>query len=623
MQKFDPAASPLSRLREAAPEAFVEGKLDIDMLRELAGEAVEDREERYGLNWHGKRRARQLALTPSTGTLRPCPGESVAWGSTPNVFIEGDNLEVLKLLQKSYAGRVKMIYIDPPYNTGNDFIYVDDYAEPVESYLRRTGQMGESGELLTTNPRTGGRFHSNWLNMMYPRLLLARGLLRDDGVILISIDDNEVNNLRLLMAEVFGEENFIATIIWQKMDSPSRNDEERPVSNYHDYIITFQKTKGVGALYQKLKPEILDAYNVTLPDGRSARLRQLRKNGKGARREDRPTMWYPLTSPDESEVYPIAPEGWEGRWVLAKETWLDRERQGLTRWIHRDYGWIPYYIEVAPQAPTIPWPTIWTDVDQNRQAKAKFTVLMGPGLDFDNPKPVNLIENMLRMTTNLDDCLCMDFFAGSCSTADAVMSLNHEDGGSRRFVMVQLPWPTGRTDFSTIADIGKERIRRVIAKMQRESAPQLDLTYRDTPEDLGFRAYRLTRSHFRRWRDYEGDAIADVKSLFNQFESPLVEGWTPEDLLVEVMLQEGFPLDSTVTPWDGAGGNQARGANHVQIVASDACMHRLWVCLDTRVADETVVGLALAAEDVFVCLDSAVTDEQKMRLADRFNVKVI
>jgi adenine-specific DNA-methyltransferase len=399
----DIVAGNVDALKSLFPEAFTEGRIDFEVLKGLLGGGVDERAEKYGLNWHGKRRARQIALTPSTGTLLPCPDESVAWDTTRNLMIEGDNLEVLKLLQKSYSNKIKFVYIDPPYNTGNDFVYPDNFQDSISNYLELTSQTENSGRKITSNPEVSGRFHTDWLNMLYPRLKLARSLLSNDGVICLSIDDNEIYNLRLVLNDIYGEENFVACVIWQKMDSPSRNEETRYVSNYHDYILIYAKNIAKVGLKKKSKPEILNAYPFTLPDGRLARRRQLRKNGKSARRQDRETLWFPLTAPDGTEVWPIAPEGWEGRWVLSKETWLERETQKLTQWIKRDYGWVPYYIETAPGEPGIPWPTIWSDVDQNRQAKAEYTALIGPGIEFDSPKPSALIKQLLRMATSGED----------------------------------------------------------------------------------------------------------------------------------------------------------------------------------------------------------------------------
>jgi adenine-specific DNA-methyltransferase len=331
----------IERVKALFPEAVTEGKIDFEVLKQVLGSAVEEREEKYGLNWHGKRKARQLALTPSNGTLRPFPKDSVDWETTKNLMIEGDNLEVLKLLQKSYAGKVKLIYIDPPYNTGNDFVYPDDFRDNIGNYLQLTRQVDGDGRKISTNTEASGRFHTDWLNMMYPRLKLARNLLREDGVIFASIDDNEVQHLRALMNDTFGEENFVATMIWQKMDSPSRNDEDRAITDYHDYILVYARSKDAVSLEQKGKREIVEGYKVKLSDGRNARARQLRKNGKGARREDRPTLWFSLQAPDGTEVWPIAPEGWEGRWVLSRDTWDERTKAGLTQRVKREYGWVP------------------------------------------------------------------------------------------------------------------------------------------------------------------------------------------------------------------------------------------------------------------------------------------
>lgn len=608
----------LAELRAVVPEAFADGAVSWEALREALGAYLEDEgrdTEHFGLTWPGKRQARRLAAQPSKGTLIPAAGEGVDEATTRNLFIEGDNLEVLKLLQKSYAGRVKMIYIDPPYNTGNDFVYNDDYSEPLDSYLRLTGQSDEEGIALVTNTKAAGRFHSNWLSMMYPRLLLARQLLGNRGAVFVSIDDREFHNLRVLMNEIYGEENFVGSFIWQKMDSPSRNEADRAVTDYHEYIICYAKQKETAGLKKKTRPDIISGYKITLADGRMARRRQLRKNGKGARRVDRPTLWFPLEAPDGTEVYPYAPEGWEGRWVLSEETWREREREGLTEWIKRDYGWVPYYLEVAPNDPGSPWPTIVTEVDQNRQAAAKFTELMGQGV-FDNPKPVNLLQQFIRMASS-DDDICLDFFAGSGSFAHAVLECNRVDQGDRRFICVQLPEPVDKPDFDTIADIAKERIRRASKRLKSDASAKLDLEDRETPEDLGFRVYKLGRSNYKAWQDYQGESVEELETFFDRIETPLVDGWQREHVLAEAMLLQGFPLDSTVMD------EQGFKRNRIQRVESDAVGHRLFVCLDDQIADETIAQIQLAAEDVFICLDSALTDEAKLRLGDRCTLRVI
>ncbi|MBU6260044.1 MAG: site-specific DNA-methyltransferase [Burkholderiales bacterium] len=576
-QSADIRAENIAKLRALFPEVFTEGKdgaaINVDVLKGLVGEVVADSDEKYGLNWHGKRRARQLALMPSTGTLRPCPDESVDWDTTQNLMIEGDNLEVLKLLQKSYAGKVKLIYIDPPYNTGKDFVYPDNFQDSIKNYLELTGQI-EGGAKITSNTDASGRFHTDWLNMMYPRLSLARNLLKSEGVIFISIDDNEVADLRKVCDDIFGEENFVASLIWQKMDSPSRNEAGRAVTEYHDYILVYAKSRDAVRLKRKRKEEILAAYPLTLADGRLARRRQLRKNGKNARREDRPTLWFKLTAPDGTEVFPIAPEGWEGRWVLSPDTWAEREKAGLTEWIEREYGWVPYYIEIAPDEPMVPWPTLWTDVDQNRQAKARFTELMGGGVEFDNPKPPNLIRQMLLMSTEPGD-LVLDFFAGSGTTGEAVVALNGQDGGNRRFVLVQLPESTSNAQLPTIAAICRERVRRVGKEMLQQMS-QADDIESDAP-DVGFRAFRLDRSNISRWAPSRDDL---VKSIFDHLEH-IDASRSDEDVLYELLLKLGLDLCVPIEHKSIAG-------KQVHSVGGGVLM----ACLDTSIAAADAEPLA-------------------------------
>src|SRR5690606_13091175 len=277
-------------------------------------------------------------------------------------------------------------------------------------------------------------------------------LLSERGSIWITLDDNEVHHARALLDEIFGEEQFVACLIWKKMDSPSRNDKDRAISSYHDYLLVYAKDSEFCALRPEIRESILDAYPLQLPSGQLARRRQLRKNGKNARRQDRPTMWYPLNAPDESEVWPVAPEGWDGRWVLKAKEWKDREKRGLTEWIKRDYGWVPYYIEVAPEEPSAPWSTIWDDVDQNRQAKAELTDIVGKQDEFQTPKPTSLIRKILEVAGDVD--LILDSFAGSGTTAHAVLAQNAKDQGNRKFILVEC---------EAYADsLTAERMRRVI-----------------------------------------------------------------------------------------------------------------------------------------------------------------
>lgn len=361
-----------------------------------------------------------------------------------NLIIHGDNLHALKSLLPRYAGKVDLVFIDPPYNTGNEnWSYNDNVNSPIMREWLRSNPVNAEDMLR----------HDKWLCMMWPRLALLRELLSERGSVWMTLDDNEVHRAKLIQEELFGSDNFVSEFVWQKMDSPSRNDPERVVSPYHDYVLCFAKDSQALSLRPETRESIIDAYPLTLTNGQKARRRQLRKNGKNARREDRPTLWYRLEAPDGTEVWPIAPEGWEGRWVLRKEEWMKREREGLTEWIRRESGWVPYYLERAPSEGKAPWSTIWFDIEQNRQAKATLTRILGIDVDFQTPKPVSLIRRILDMHED-DDLVVLDSFAGSGTTAHAVLEANAKDGGKRRFILVECEDYADR--------ITAERVRRVI-----------------------------------------------------------------------------------------------------------------------------------------------------------------
>ncbi|HYW91988.1 MAG TPA: site-specific DNA-methyltransferase [Gammaproteobacteria bacterium] len=512
--------------------------IDFDQLRqELSDHVVDGPRERYQLNWPGKREALLAANAPIAKTLRPCRDESVDFDTTKNLFIEGDNLNALKLLQETYLNKVKMIFIDPPYNTGSDLIYDDSFRKSAEEYAHISGQESEERDRLVANPESSGRYHSDWLSMMYPRLRLARNVLHDEGVIFVTIDDHEVPRLRQVMDEVFGRESFLACFLWKKMDSPSRNDKHRIASDYHDYVVAYKRNRDSRGLAQRAKPEILEAYPLVMDDGRRARRRQLRKNGKAARREDRPTMWYKLTAPDGTDVWPVAPppDSWEGRWSLKKESWLEKEEAGLTEWIKRDNGWVPYVIEFAPEDPSVPWSTWWDDLSQNRQAKAAFTELMkGSRFTFDNPKPVDLVERLISIVAD-KQALIMDFFAGSGTTAQAVMQANANDAGGRRFVLVQLPECHGQE--WNLCDLVRERICRAgenIKADARSSAETLD---------IGFRVLKVENTNMKDVY-YTPDSVRQ-DGLFGQIDN-IKEDRRDEDLLFQVLLDWGVDLSLTI-----------------------------------------------------------------------------
>ena len=614
----------LDALQTIAPEAFADGQINWDVLKEALGEHLEEEgaaAEHFGLTWPGKRAARRLASQPSAGTLLPAPGEGVNEATTRNIFIEGDNLEVLKLLQKSYAGRVKMIYIDPPYNTGQDFVYHDDFRQPLEEYLRLTGQMDEAGLVLTTNTKADGRFHSSWLSMMYPRLRLARSLLSADGVVFVSIDDNEIHNLRQLMNEVFGEEHFVDCIVWKKRYGGGA--KEKYLVTVHEYVLFYARDiDNLDPLFVPQTEQSIERY-YKLRDENYDKRGPYRTHPLEATKSmgDRRNLVFPIVAPDGSEIMP------RRQWLWSRERVREALERGEIAFLKdKDGRWAVHTKQYL------------RDEDGNiRQSKAFSLIddiytqhgtnevisLFGDAQVFAFPKPSEFVKRLLDLGTLLSgDDIVLDFFAGSCATAQAVVELNRSDGGNRRFIMVQLPEPTPpdsqarRAGFSTIAEVGKERIRRIIKRMQGEQQEKL-IPDRETPEDLGFRVLKLGRSHFKAWQDYTGGDVAELETLFDRFESPLAEGSTPDDLLVEVMLLQGFPLDSTVTPMP------EYQHNRVLRVASDLVAHQLYVCLDERLHPATADTLALGAEDVFVCLDSALDEDTKLRLQDGRHVMVI
>jgi len=598
----------LAELNAIVPEALADGKINWDVLREILGEHLDDegaQAEHFGLFWPGKRAARHLAVVPSRGTIVPVAGEGVREATTRNLFIEGDNLEVLKLLQKSYAGQVKMIYIDPPFNTGNDFVYMDDFADPLGDYLRKTGQSDERGKLLTTNSRADGRFHSNWLSMIYPRLRLARGLLREDGVIFISIDDNEVHNLRHIMNEVFGEEAFVACFVWHRRQIPDSRNESK-VSTDHEYVLCYRKS------VTPLRGLDRDPGLFSNPDDdprgpwTSTDLTGL------ATKDQRPNLHYVIKDPSTGRKYSPPPER---GWAISKERFEQFIAEGRILWPPKPTG--------RPRAKrffndnkneTTSLSSVLEDVAFTQDGTKEIQDLFGEKV-MSFPKPSKLIKLFVQQASD-PDSLLLDFFAGCAPTAQAVFELNREDGGARRLVLIQLPEPTpedsvaARAGFATMAELGKERIRRVIKKMTKERAPE-------GKEDLGFRVMKLTESNFKRWHDYAGSDIDEVQTFFEQVETPLAEEWTPEGLLAEVMLLEGFPLDSTVEPFAGA---QKSG---VSVVTSEYSGHRLLFSFDKELQDKVLGEIEFAEGDVFVCLDSSLTDAQKIRLADRCNLKTI
>lgn len=606
----------LAQLQAVVPEAFVDGQISWDVLREALGEHLEEEDqEHFGLSWPGKREARRLASQPSKGTLIPQPGQGVNEDETHNIFIEGDNLEVLKLLQKSYAGRIKLIYIDPPYNTGNDLIYVDDFREPLDSYLKQTHQSNETGQLLTSNTRVSGRFHSNWLNMIYPRLRLARNLLRDDGAIYVSIDDNEVHFLRATLDELFGEENFVGCIV--RATGTTTGQDSNRFGKSFDYLLVYSKTQNFTLTGVPLSESDEARFSEEDEQGKYALL-QLRKTGNADRREDRPSMYYPVIAPDETKVYPVGPGGYDSRWRFGPGTYQQHLEKNLIVWKQRNNErglvWVPYvkyYLEGREKRPS----PLWNDLDGNKKATIELKNIIGAKV-FDNPKPTQMVRRILEIATNIDsNDIILDFFAGSGTTAHALVAQNLADGGNRRFICVQMAEstppdsPARAAGFMTIDEICVARIKNYLLSIQGRNHSKTI--------DLGFKNYTLTNSNFRVWQNLKEPSLEQLQGLFDKFKDPLQSEWGREDLLAEILLIQGFPLDSRTRALPEF------HHNHVLEVSSEFCHHRLYICLDEAIRAETAASLSLRTEDVFVCLDSALTDQAKIALADRCNLKVI
>ncbi|MEZ6141704.1 MAG: site-specific DNA-methyltransferase [Zavarzinella sp.] len=586
-QSADIVAENIAQLRGLFPEAFTEGKIDFDVLKQLLGRSVDEREEKYGLNWHGKRRARQLALTPSTGTLRPALGEGVDEETTQNLVIEGDNLEVLKLLQKSYSGKVKLIYIDPPYNTGKDFVYPDNFHDNIKNYLELTGQI-EGGTKIASNTETSGRFHTHWLNMMYPRLMLARNLLREDGVIFVSCDDTELLNLNWLLHEVFGEENFIHCLVWQKKVSPSN--DSRYFSNDHDYILTAARQLTPLALSRLARTEDHNKY-YSNPDEDPKGLWNSTAATCNKSSEERPNLYYPIINPKtKQEVWPRK----EAVWALSRSRMEELNNNGELYWglngessSPRIKNYLSEASDVVPRSVLL-----YKDVGHTQSATSELRHLFEDSV-FNYPKPTTLLQHLVQIGGTTHESkkndLILDFFAGSGTTGHAVMAQNAADGGNRRFILVQLPEPLDPENKDqktaanfcdnlgkprTIAELTKERLRRAGKKVKDEH-PMF-------AGDTGFRVFKLDSSNIRTWDPNPDDLDA---TMFDSVEH-LKEGRTSDDILTELLLKLGLDLCVPIE-------SKMIAKKKVYSIGGGV----LFACLEETIATETVEALALGIAD--------------------------
>ena len=565
-QSLDIEGAEKEKLKSVFPQCFSEGKLDIDKLLNLCGEYIDEDFEKYKFEWKGKAECYRIAGKRSTGTLRPCPDESVNFDTTKNMYIEGDNLEVLKLLQTSYYRKVKMIYIDPPYNTGNDFVYEDDFADPMAKYKEITQQTTKS------NPETMGRYHTNWLNMMYPRLRLASNLLRDDGVIFISIDENEITNLKKVCNEVFGEENYIGSFVWRKKDGGGQAKEHFVIE--HEFIVVYQKSARF-MWYNKEEERDISSYNKVDERG-NFKITKLAKWGNTARREDRPSMYFSLTAPDGTEAFPIAPDGNDGRWRVGRDRMQELLLNELIHWENKDSKWIPYEKEYfANQVKVIKQRSILYDVANTGDGSNILTGLFSRKDMFENPKPLELIKVFLEATTKGND-IVLDFFSGSATTAHAVMQLNAEDVGNRQFIMVQLPEicdeksEAYKAGYKNICEIGKERIRRAgkkiledkahlrsaVVKDKFNSAHALFVNSEESEKyqqeeakvlDIGFKVFKLDTSNLVKWDSTPTQNTDEVYQRMSLLQETIKPDRNDLDVVYETMLKLGIPLDYLVT----------------------------------------------------------------------------
>lgn len=602
-QSVDPIADNIARLKALFPELVTEGKegasVNVDVLKQLVGDAtVTDAEEKFGLTWHGKRRARQLALTPSTGTLRPCPEESVDWDTTQNLFIEGDNLEVLKLLQKSYAGQVKLIYIDPPYNTGKDFVYKDNFRDPIGEYQRVTGQVGDEGDKLTSNPESSGRFHTDWLNMLYPRLRLARSLLSDDGAIFISIDEVELPNLREILDDIFGGENSVSTLTL--LCNPRGRAQDKHFATTHEYVVCYSRSPlDKGAFEVPKEPEqIAKEYPESDQEGQY-RLLELRNTHREFGKHNRPNLYYPIYAasdgsvsvkdePGRTAVLPHWDDGFEGCW-----TWgLPKATESINSLHAREVsGKLKIYVKDRADGATRMLKTILTDkaYATDKGQKAFNDLFEAKEKIFQSPKSPSLLADLVA-THSKDSDIVLDFFAGSGTTGHAVMRQNAADQSNRRYILVQLPERTGREDYPTIADITKERLRRSAKEIERGHP-----LWVKQAADLGFRVYKLDSSNIRAWEPDRDDIAGSLEDYADRMRTDRTE----RDILYELLLKRGLDLCVPIETKDIAG----RSVYSIGAGSLFACLAE---SIDAEAGEALALGIVKWHKDLDPAGDTAI-----------------
>nr|WP_139356971.1 site-specific DNA-methyltransferase [Clostridium beijerinckii] len=605
------------KLREIFPEVFNEDKVDFEKLETILGEYKDNSAERYNFSWPGKSKAIRIAQTPSTGTLRPWKEESKNWDETENIYIEGDNLEVLKLLQKSYYGKVKMIYIDPPYNTGNDFVYKDDFKDNLENYLAITSQKDEEGNKITTNTEANGRYHSNWLNMMYPRLKLARNLLKDDGVILISIDSNEIENLQKICNEIFGEENLITNFIW--VNNERGRSIDKFISNTNEYILMYAKNINSVTINQRKETgeDILKEFSLKDEKSYYKKGDPLFNNNSKFNIETRPNLVYTIYVNKETNEKICIDEKYkleDGSWALPTESKMGEEwirivpplrntnnKIGCWRWgmqkfideneselmlVKENSGKYMFYSKNRLDGDNAKWykyKNIISGITSSSGTTELVKILEGKF--FEHPKPIKLLETLIELASD-ENSIILDFFSGSSSTAHATMKINQLYGSKRKFIMVQLPEKIEENSeayefgYKNICDIGKDRIRRAGEKIKEENKDKEGIE----GLDIGFKVFKLDSSNINKWEaNYEQNLESTLLSSIENIK----KGRTEEDILYEILLKYGIDLNMPI---------EEHLINGKKVF--DIGFGALIACLDNSITLDVVEGIGKLKEEL-------------------------
>ena len=591
------------KLRQIVPECFSEGILDIEKLQRMIGSTVDSDNEKYTLNWSGRNKTFETINITAKSTLVPDKTESVNFDETKNVFIEGENLEVLKLLQKSYFGKIKMIYIDPPYNTGKDFIYKDNFHNGINTYLEQTEQS-KNGIRLTTNPETSGRFHADWISFMYARLYMARNLLSDDALIFVSIDDHEVHNLKFVMNDIFGEENLISEVVWHSKYTTSN--DKKFISTQHEYVLVYAKNISKANFNLLPRTEKADSGYKNPDNDPRGRWKPTPLHAKSGRNN----MEYRFTNIRKFNGEKIPPFIWsapKGRYPRYNKTTLQRLEADNRITCGTDGTGVPNAKTFLNEVKNgIIAGSLWKyeDVGHTHEANEELSELIDKGI-FDNPKPVKLIKRTLQLSTNMkDNDIILDFFAGSGTTAHAVLELNKEDGGNRKFIVVQIPEAKTQENikkYATIADICKERIRCVIKKLNKE-------------RNLGFKVFKLAKSNYKIWNDYNELDKKKFKEQLKLFEQPLIARYKDIDVIYECIIKDGLDLNSNIDKIN------TKPNTVYKVTDSD---RSFYICLDKTIHSTAIKLAKITKDDTFICIDAALNDSQKTNMTRQCRLKTL